>query len=153
VDEGSLDDLDLTGVNFALYFDIRKRLSAGGWNLGLVVDDKASEEQASGLERIVTGAEGGPFADLKGLVGEFLGTKRAAITVSNGEAPKVSVEGMTEVEFEAYIGPDGSPTTVKNAMFGFSPEYKIGRGKGHSSGFGMDYQANYGEAAAYEFAN
>jgi hypothetical protein len=38
-------------------------------------------------------------------------------------------------------------------MFGFSPEYRIGRGKGRSSAFGMDYQAEYGEATAYEFAS
>jgi hypothetical protein len=153
VDQGNLDDLDLTGAKFGLYLDIRNKLSAGGWKVGMVVDQGASEEQVSGLERILSGEEGGPFGDFKPLIGEYLGTKRAAITMSDGESPKASVEGMTDIEFEGYTGPDGSPTTVKNAMFGFAPEFKIGRSKGHSSGFGLDYQANFGEAAAYEFAS
>jgi hypothetical protein len=153
VDQGSLDDVDLTGANYALYFDIRNKLSAGGWKLGLVVDEAASEEQASALERIIRGSEGGPFGDLAGLMGEFLGTKRARVTVSDGEAPKGSVEGMTEIEFEGYVDHDGNPTTVKNAMFGFVPEYKIGRGKGRSSGFGLDYESEFGESADYEFAS
>jgi hypothetical protein len=153
IDNGNLDNLDLSGVNFALYFDIRNKLSAGGWKAGLVVDEGASEEQASAVERIVSGSEGGPFGNLSGLMGEYLGTERAPVTISNGEAPKGSVGGMTEIEFEGYTGPDGKPTLVKNAMFGFSPEYRIGLGKGSSSGFGLDFQAEHGEAASYEFAS
>ena len=153
VDEGNLDELDLTGANFALYMDIRDKVSAGGWKVGMVVDGEASDEQVSALERIITGSEGGPFGDLSGLVGEFLGIKRAPVKISDGHAPKASVGGMTEIEFEGYAGRDGNPTTVKNAMFGFAPEVKIGRGKGSSSGFGLDYQAEYGEAAAYEYAS
>jgi hypothetical protein len=153
VEEGNLDDLDLAGANFALYLDIRNKVSAGGWKVGLVVHEGASDEQASAIERIVSGSEGGPFGDLSGLIGEFLGTERASVQISNGQAPRASVGGKTEIEFEAYTGPDGNPTTVKNAMFGFAPEYKIGRGKGRSSAFGMEYEAEYGEAAAYEFAS
>lgn len=153
VDQGNLDDLDLTGAKFGLYLDLRNKPSAGGWKVGMVADQAASEEQVSGLERIISGEEGGPFGDLKPLIGEYLGTKRAAITMSDGESPKGSVEGMTDIEFEGYKGPDGTATTVKNAMFGFAPEYKIGRSKGHSSGFGLDYEGNFGEAAAYEFAS
>lgn len=34
--------------------------------------------------------------------------------------------------FEPLPGPDGGVTTVKNAMFGFAPEFRIGRAPAHS---------------------
>ena len=152
VDQGNLNDVDLTAANFALYGEIPSKPSAGTWKVGLVVHDGASDEQSSALERIVSGSEGGPFGELSGLIGEFLGTERAPVTVSNGEAPTASVGGMTEIEFEGFADRDGNPTTVKNTMFGFAPEYRIGRGKGRSSGFGLDYEGEYGEWAEYEYA-
>jgi hypothetical protein len=46
-----------------------------------------------------------------------------------------------------------SPTTVKGAMFGFAPEYQVGKGSGSSSAFGLSFTARYGESAKYEFAS
>lgn len=34
--------------------------------------------------------------------------------------------------FEPLPGPDGGVTTVKNAMFGFAPEFRIGRAPAQS---------------------
>jgi hypothetical protein len=42
---------------------------------------------------------------------------------------------------------------VKNAMFGFAPEFRIGRGPGRSESFGITYEPVYGESADYEFAS
>jgi hypothetical protein len=42
---------------------------------------------------------------------------------------------------------------VKNAMFGFAPEFRIGKGAGGSDLFGLDYQAVYGETADFTFAS
>jgi hypothetical protein len=50
-------------------------------------------------------------------------------------------------------GPDGTPTTVKGAMFGFAPEFKIGKGPGKSDRFGLSYEPIYGESADFEFAS
>jgi hypothetical protein len=38
-------------------------------------------------------------------------------------------------------------------MFGFAPEFMIGRGPGKSDRFGLSYEPVYGEAADFEFAS
>jgi hypothetical protein len=116
----------------------------------MVVDDSASDDQAQALERIVSGQEGGPFADFAALTGENLGMQRAPVRLSGSSA---SVGDTTELSFEPARGGDGAPTTVKNAMFGFAPEYQIGKASGRSTAFGIDFEASYGESAEYEFTS
>jgi hypothetical protein len=149
VDEGNLDATDLSGVNVALYNLFPSNLTSGNWKIGVVVDDGASAEQADALGRIFSGQEGGPFGEFVPLIGEFLGTERAPVRVSGGN---LTVGDRTDVNFEAFKGPDGSPTTVKGAMFGFAPEYQVGKGSGSSNSFGLSFTARYGESAKYEFS-
>ncbi|MGH7425220.1 MAG: DUF1326 domain-containing protein, partial [Candidatus Methylomirabilales bacterium] len=82
IHEGNLDGTDLSGVNFAFYNEWRSNLTAGGWKAAIVIDDKASEDQADALQRILGGQEGGLFADLAPLISEFLGAERASVTFS-----------------------------------------------------------------------
>ena len=60
---------------------------------------------------------------------------------------------MTEIKFEPRRGVDGSPTTVKNAAFGFAPEVRIGTSTGRSDAFGLPFTPSYGENAEFEFSN
>ena len=114
----------------------------------------ASDEQVDALDRIFRGQEGGPFGELSALYSEYLGTEKGTVSYSDGDKPTASVAGRTELSFEPLLGPDGAPTTVKNAAFGFSPEFRIGTGSGSSNSFGLSYdEAHYGEAAAFEFAS
>lgn len=151
--QGNSGDVDLSGMSWALFVTWPSNFSAGNVKAGLVVDDRASDDQAKAIERIVSGQEGGPFAEMAPLFSEFFGTERAGITFSSGEAPSASVAGKAEVGFEPHRGPDGSPTTVKGAMFGFAPEYRIGKGSGSSNAFGLSFEPVYGEAAEYEYAS
>ncbi len=152
--EGSLDDTDLSGVNVGLVNLFPSNLTSGGWKLGIVVDDGASDEQADALERIFKGDEGGPFADFAGLTDEWLGMERAKVTFSDGDRPSASI-GDSSYTFEPLAGPEGSDThtSVSNAMFGFAQEYRIGRAPGKMSNHGIEFDAIYGETADYEFAS
>lgn len=51
------------------------------------------------------------------------------------------------------MGPDGSATKIKNAMFGVAPEFEVGRTTGPSDAFGLAYEATYGETAEYVFSS
>jgi hypothetical protein len=152
IGEGDLDGTDLSGTKVALYNLFPSNLTAGDWTVGLVIDDGASDEQASALEGIFKGEQGGPFGEFAGLISTVAGVERGRITVSGGDSPSGSIEGKTEFSFEPYTGPDGSPTTVSNAMFGFAPTYKIGKGSGRSEAFGLSFDARYGESAEFEFS-
>src|SRR5215211_2114492 len=129
-------------------------LTAGNWKLGIVVDADASDEQANALERIFKGDEGGPFADFAALTDEWLGMERAPVSFSDGDRPSGAI-GDSSWTFEPLEGPEGSnaQSTVRNAAFGFAPEYRIGRAPGRVSALGIEFDAIYGETAEYEFAS
>lgn len=150
---GKLDDTDLSGIAFAFCNWFPSNLSAGGWKVGVVLDDGASAAQATALESILHGEAGGPFADFAALYGEWLGVERASVTYSDGDAPSASVGGRVSYTFESLPGPGGGVTTVKNAMFGFAPEFRIGKAQVHSDLFGLDFDGVYGEAADFSFAS
>ncbi len=151
--EGDLDGTDLSGTTVALYNHFPSNLTAGNWTVGFVIDDRASDDQARALEGIFRGDEGGPFGEFAGLISTVVGVERGRITVTDGDRPSASIEGKTEFSFEPLTGPDGSTvTTVSNAMFGFAPTYKIGKGSGHSEAFGLSFDARYGESADFEFS-
>ncbi|HYY23384.1 MAG TPA: DUF1326 domain-containing protein [Thermoleophilaceae bacterium] len=150
--EGSLDDTDLSGTAFALVNLFPSNISSGNWKLGVVVDEGASDEQAGALGRILHGEEGGLFAEFAPLVEEWLGVERAAVSLSDGDAPSAQA-GEASLRFEPLEGPGGGHTTVKNAIFGFAPEYRVGHAPGHSNWFGLDFDGVYGESADFEFAS
>jgi hypothetical protein len=154
ISEGNLDDTDLSGVTVGLVNHWPSNLTAGGWKFGIVVDEGASDEQAQALERIFKGDEGGPFADFAALTEQWLGMERGSVSFSDGDRPSGSI-GESSWTFEPLPGPEGSgtQTTVSNAMFGFGPEYRIGRAPGKMSVLGIDFDAIYGETADYEFAS
>ncbi|WP_307278934.1 DUF1326 domain-containing protein [Arthrobacter sp. W4I7] len=151
--KGSLDDTDLSGVDFAFLNWFPTHLTAGGWKVGAVIDQSASDAQVGALETILRGQAGGPFGDLAGLYGEWLGLERAAVTFTDGERPSGSVAGKAQFTFEPLPGPDGGATTVKNAMYGFAPEFRIGKGPGHVDLFGQEFDGVYGETSDFMFAS
>ena len=149
IQEGTLDGTDLSGVNVVLWNHFPSNLTSGNWTVGLVVDERASDEQAQAAERIFSGQEGGPFGEFAPMIGEYQGMERAAVTVSENA---FSVAGRGEASFEPFTGPDGSETTVSNAMFGFAPTFKIGRASGRIRA-DREVEARYGEATEFEFSS
>jgi hypothetical protein len=153
VERGEADGVDLSGVNWALYNYWPTTLTEGNWKVAVVIDEGASDEQAAAIDRIVQGKAGGPFGELSALYGEWLGTERRQVTFNDGDRPTASIGEQSELSFEPLLGADGAPTTVRNAAYGFAPEYKIGKGAGRSDAFGMTFDGDYGESAQFEFAS
>jgi hypothetical protein len=149
IDRGSLDDVDLGGVSFALLNHFPSNITSGNWKMGIVVDDGASDQQAQAVETIISGKAGGPFGEFVPLIGEYVGMQRGAVSISDTGA---SVGGVGDVTYEQITGPDGGPTVSRNAMFGFAPEFRLGRTSGSFKGIGGDAQATYGESAEFEFS-
>jgi len=152
VDRGSLGDVDLGGVDIALVNYFPSNLSAGGWTMGIVLDSSISDAQAQAVERIMSGQEGGPFADFAPLISKFDGVSRGSVSFSEGENPSASVSGVGDLGFEPVMGPAGA-TTVKGAPFAFAPEYRIGRSSGTAEILGKSVEFKYAESAAFEYSS
>jgi hypothetical protein len=151
VKDGSLDDTDVSGVNVALAYMAPSNMSAGNLRMGLVVDEGASDAQADALERIFGGKEGGMFEQFAALTSDWLGVERASVSFADGDEPSATV-GDISVNFEAFRDPDGNLTQSSNAPVGLAPTFTLGKSSGSSGLFGDSFEANYGEAAEFEYA-
>src|SRR6185369_14382213 len=58
IDTGNFGTVDLAGVTFALVAQSKKVMAAGGWIVGVIVDDGASVEQAEAVTAIASGRAG-----------------------------------------------------------------------------------------------
>ncbi len=153
VESGDSNGTDLSGVDFGLYFHVPANLTSGGWKVGLIVDEGASDEQAQALERIISGQDGGPFAEFVPFIGEVQPLRRASVTFSDGDAPSAAVEGEAEIQFEPLRGADGNPTTVSNGALAFAPTITIGKGSGRGQSIRGSYEPIHGESGAFEYAS
>jgi hypothetical protein len=146
--------VDLSGTKIGLINIFPSNLSAGNWTVGVVVNDDASDEQLDAIDKIMRGQEGGPFEMFASLYGNYLGTERGEVTFSDGDTPSFSIRGNS-FTFQPVAGPEGTntQTTVKNAPFGFAPEFRVGKTSGKSDVFDIEFDAVYAETAAYEFAS
>ena len=153
VRQGNLDDMDLSGVKFALAYFIPSNPSSGSWKIAGTIDDGASEEQVQAIDRILSGQEGGPFADFAPLIAEYGGMQRGKVSLSNGESASASVSGVGDFSAEFFKDAQGTTTTMSNAMFGFAPTLRLGRGSGRFTAFDSSYDASYAEGAEFEYSS
>src|SRR5205823_6050048 len=90
------------------------------------------------------------FGEFAPLIGEFTGMERGSIDISDKGA---SIAGVGEYTYDQIQGADGGPTVSRNAMFGFAPEFRLGRTSGSYDTFGSSRQASYGESAEFEYSS
>ena len=110
VDTGRFGGVDLGGVTFTVIAQSQAVMASGGWIVGLVVDERASDAQADAIAQITSGGAGGPFAALAPLVGEFRGLERHPIRFeSTGHRRVVTIPGVLDQEV------NGVPSVVAGA--------------------------------------
>ncbi len=80
IDDGHVDNVDLTGIKVGLMMDLPGIMARGNWTAALFVDENASVHAVKGLTRIFTGRVGGTTHLLSILVGQFLGVRQVPIT-------------------------------------------------------------------------
>ena len=104
VGSGQVDGVDVGGITVAAVVDAPKVMTDGDWRLGVLVDERASEEQAGKLLEVFGGQRGGPMEALAPLVGEQLGVERLPMEVSEEDGRHVlRVRDTIEVEVEDLI--------------------------------------------------
>lgn len=115
IDEGSIEGVDVGGLTFGIVADAPRQMTDGGWRVGLLVDDAASDEQAAKLQGVATGELGGPMAGLAPLIGEVLGVERAAVTFEDSESGRrVRFGDLAEVTVATARSVEGKEMTLGN---------------------------------------
>src|SRR5579884_3805340 len=85
VDRGEVDGVDLSDTTVAAVAESGRFMHEGNWELGLLIDDAASPEQAEKLQAVFSGELGGPMGALSGLVTEILGVERVPLEFSSSD--------------------------------------------------------------------
>ena len=128
-------------------------ITAGNWTMEVFVGEGASDDQVKAVERILSGQEGGPFAEFAPLISDFKGITRASVSFSDGDKASASIAGVGDLSIDAFMGGDGTPTTVKNAMFGFAQEFRVGRSSGKADILGKTVDLRYAESAEFVYSS
>ena len=129
VDDGRVNEVDLSGLNVGLIADILGPLTRGNWTAGLFVDERASIHAVKALTKIFTGRAGGSTGLLKILVSSFLGVRTVPITYKvEGQTRIFSVEKMIDGAVTPIQGKDpDKPVMVHNSGYWIAPDVMVSR--------------------------
>jgi hypothetical protein len=122
LDKGTIRGVDVSGLTLVNAVNIPGNVLAGNWRQLVMIDDRASDEQAEAMLDAFTGKLGGPLADLAQLIGERVGVERVPIEheIVDG-AGTLKVGDRIDCAMHPYRGPDGSTTTLNNSIFSTVP--------------------------------
>lgn len=132
ITKGKKGGVSLDGLSFIVLLHSPSAMIDGNIKVGLIVDEKASEEQTAAIGEIATGAAGGPMEALGPLVGEVAGVEKRPITfVSDGATIHVTAGDLIDQEIEAVNSalPDGGPIKIDNVPHPVSTTLALAKAK------------------------
>lgn len=143
VGRGEVDGIDVSGRTVAVVADAPAKMLDGNWRVGLLIDDKASKEQADKLAGVFSGQMGGPMATLAPLIGEVLGIEQRPIEFTeSGHKHHVKIGSDIAVDVEDYV-PHGmsEPTQLVGVFHPSNTTLTIARPtSGKIKAFGLEFE-------------
>ena len=122
IDEGRIQGIDVSGLSVVAVVYIPGNVLAGNWEVVVLVDDRASDEQRDGLVAALGGQLGGPMADLAQLFGTVKGVESVPISHEvRGGVGTLTIPGVVEAAMEPYKSADGTVTTLRDSIFSTVP--------------------------------
>jgi hypothetical protein len=123
----------------------------------VLIDEKASDEQAEKLAAVFGGQLGGPMEALAPLVGEQLGLERVAMEVTHENGThriKVGQDGEVAVQEVVPFGKEnGEPARLVGIFHPAGDDFAIAKATtSHVSAFGIDFAFEGGSAFATQFS-
>jgi hypothetical protein len=147
VQRGRYGSTQLDGLSFAVLLHTPGPMIQGNWTVGLVVDERASQEQRDALTAIASGQSGGPMAALAPLIANFGGVEAKAIRIeSSGMRRSVSIAGMLDIAVEGIPGAkDSEPIYLDNVGHPAASRLALAKAsRSHMHGFGINWDDTSG---------
>jgi hypothetical protein len=148
IDKGEKDGVKLDGLSFIVLMHSPKAMAEGNITVGLIIDERATDEQVDTIGAIASGAVGGPMAALAPLVGRMAGVEKRAIRFEqNGMNYSVTAGELLDQAVEGVPGParPGEPIYLDNTCHPVNAKLalaKATRSKFHA--FGIDWDDSSG---------
>ena len=107
IDDGEVDGVDVGDTSVAMLADTPAQMTDGNWRVGLIIDERADEEQRAKLTSVFAGEQGGPAGMFAPLVGEMLGVEVAPIefaddglhhTLRIGDGIELDIQDFESIE-------------------------------------------------------
>ena len=155
IDRGTIDSVDVSGLTFAIVADTPPVMIDGNWRVGVLLDDKATAEQADRLGAVISGQKGGPPAMLAPLISEMLGVQTLPVTFTeNGRRHGVKWGDAVSMEIEDfYAGPQQEPVKLENVFHPSNSTLTVGKSVGTQvSAFGIEFGQNGTNGASSPYA-
>lgn len=158
IDDGSIEGIDVSGRDVIMIARAPAIMSSGGWKVVLVIDDKASDQEAEVLGRVFAGQAGGPPAALGALVGEVLGIERAPVSYTNdGLRHSVTAGDLVDVAIADYVpAPEQDEpmklTGVAHPVASTLTVARAERGRVRAHGLEWDNTGKNGHAAPFSWS-
>lgn len=153
VDQGAFGAVDLAGVRFAMIAQSKAVMAEGGWVMGIVIDDAASDAQADAIDAILNGRAGGPLAAFGPLIAERRGLERHPIRFEiDGLQRRVSIPGVLEQAIEGVpsISAPGEALAIDNCFHPANKRLGLAKAlKNLVSAFGLRWDDQSGSRNAH----
>ena len=145
IHDGDIDGTDVSGRKLALVADTPKVMTEGNWRLGMLVDERASDEQVELLAAVFGGQKGGPMEAVSPLVGEILGVERVPFElVEEGLTHSAKLGDSVEFEIEDIVPfgvETGEPVRLVGVFHPAASEFNAAEAKRSKiSAFGIEYE-------------
>jgi hypothetical protein len=148
IDEGEKSGVKLDGLSVIVLLYAPKAMIEGDFTVGLIVDERADDEQIQAIAAIASGEAGGPMAALAPLVGKMAGIERRPISfessglrysVKAGELVDQACEGVGSA-----ANPD-EPIYLENVAHPVSSKLALAKAtKSRMHAFGIDWDDSSG---------
>lgn len=149
VDQGRYGATALDGLNFAVIAHTPGAMDQGQWSVGVIVDERANQEQRDALAGIASGQAGGPMAALGPLVERVLGVEAKPITYKkDGMKRSLSIPGVLEqaVQGVPSAAKSGEPLYIDNVTHPANGRLALARSTGSRlSAFGLRWEDKSGQ--------
>lgn len=148
IDKGQKDAVKLDGLSFIVLLYSPKAMAEGNMVVGLIVDERASNEQMEAIGAIASGSAGGPMAALAPLVSRMAGIERRPIRFEkSGMKYAVTAGELIDQSLEGVPGParPGEPIYLDNTCHPVNAKLALARAL-HSKfhAFGIDWDDSSG---------
>lgn len=150
IERGSYGSVSLDGLGFIILGLTPEAMGKGNWSVGVIADERATDEQREAITAIASGSAGGPIAALGPLVGKFLGVASAPIQFDRrGARWSVTASKLLHMSAEAAMGinPDNTePLYLDNTGHPAADRFALARAlESHVDALGMRWSDTSGK--------
>jgi hypothetical protein len=146
--KGHFGSQTLDGLSFAVLGRAPGPMADGNWRVGLIIDERATADQAQAIETICSGQAGGPMEMMAPLVGDYAGSLRGSFKIEKKRMSfSIQVSDMIEQQASAVesLSAPGKPIFLDNAGHPANTRLALARGtRSKLHAFGIDWDDTQG---------